>query len=146
MFGTGEAGLNPWVEMDINQVVQYGTLAAVAVALYQAFIQRAKDRGEVSSQRATDRDEQTKWRTEADLKLESIDVNWKPQVNTRLDSLDKRMLNLDKQLVEHNKTVISELRSVNKGINQLDKTVALAVQARQNLEERVEKLEGTRER
>ncbi len=119
--------------MDINQIVQYGTLAAVAVALWQAFYQRSKDR-----------DANTIWRTEADIKLESIDVNWKPQVNSRLDSLDKRMLNLDKQLVDHNKAVISELRKVNEGINNLGTTVALAVQAREYLEERVEKLEGGR--
>ena len=87
--------------MDISQVLQYGTLAGLAVALWQAFIQRAKDRDEGSRQRARDRDERTKWTTEADIKLDSIDVNWKPQVNARLDSLDKRMLNLDKQVVEN---------------------------------------------
>ena len=51
------------------------------------------------------------------------------------------MLNLDKQLAEQNKTVILEIRKVRDSINDLDKTVALAVQARENLEERVEKFE-----
>ena len=119
--------------MDINQIVQYGTLAAVAVALWQTFYQRAKDR-----------DANTKWRTEADIKLESIDVNWKPQVNARLVSLEDRALNQDKQLVEQNKTMIKEIREVKRGITDLDKTVALAVQARENLGERVEKLEEGR--
>ena len=126
--------------MDINQVVQYGTLVAVAVALWQVFIQRAKDRGEVLKQRATDRDERTKWRTEADIKLESIDVNWKPHVNARLGSLEDRALNQDIQLLEQNKTMIKEIREVKKGITDLDKTVALAVQARENLGERVENI------
>ena len=39
--------------------------------------------------------------------------------------------------------VLKELREVNDGINRMDKTVALAVQARENLEERVEKIEGS---
>ena len=92
----------------------------------------------------SDRDDNTKWRTEADIKLESIDVNWKPQVNQRLKTLDARTLNLDKQLVDHNKAVIAELRKVNEGITNLGTTVALAVQAREYLEERVEKLEDGR--
>ena len=119
--------------MDINVIVQYGTLAAAAVALWQVFYTRSKDR-----------DEDTRWRTEADIKLDSIDVNWKPQVNARLSSLEDRMLNLDKQLAEQNKTVILEIRKVRDSINDLDKTVALAVQARVNLEERFEKLEDKR--
>ena len=127
--------------MEIYQIVQYSTLAGLALALWGAFFQLAKDRDAASRQRAKDRDEETKWRTEADIKLESIDLNWKPQVNARLDSLDKRMLNFDRQLVEQNKTVIKELREVNNGINRLDKTVALAVQARENLKERIEKIE-----
>ena len=117
--------------LEISSLVQYGTLAGVGVALWQAFYTRAKDR-----------DEQTSWRTEADIKLDSIDLGWKPQVNTRLDALDERMLNLDKQLVEQNKTVIKELRAVNAGISQLDKTVALAIQARENLQKRVEQIES----
>ena len=38
--------------MDINVIVQYGTLAAAAVALWQVFYTRSKDR-----------DEDTRWRT-----------------------------------------------------------------------------------
>ena len=130
--------------MDINQLVQYGTLAAALIALWTAYYQRTKDRDHNEKERQADRDDNTKWRTEADIKLESIDVNWKPQVNQRLKTLDARTLNLDKQLVDHNKAVIAELRKVNEGITNLGTTVALAVQAREYLEERVEKLEDGR--
>ena len=116
--------------MDINQLVQYGTLAAAAVALWQAWQERKKsererqqERKKSERERQQDRDAQTKWRTEADIKLDSIDVNWKPQVNARLGSLEDRALNQDKQLVEQNKTMLNEIRDVKKGLSGLDQEV-----------------------
>ena len=110
--------------MELSELVQYGTGALVLYALYEILYKNAR------------------WRTQADIKLEAIDVNWKPQVNQRLDSHDDQLSTLNKSLIEQNREILQELRTINKNINSLAQSLALAVQAREFLEGRVDKFEA----
>ena len=109
--------------MDVNLIVQYATLAGVLYSLYQVIYKQAR------------------WRTKADIVIDSIDVTWKPQVNQRLDTVDGRLSAIDQSLITQNQEILKELRKMNSGITTMDKNLALAVQARENLEVRVDRME-----
>ena len=109
--------------MDVNLIVQYGTLVGVLYSLYQVVYKQAR------------------WRTKADLVIDSIDVMWKPQVNQRLDTNDGRLSAMEQGLITQNQEILKELRTMNANLVAMDKNLALAVQARKNLELRVDKME-----
>lgn len=110
--------------LDIHTIVQYATAVGAVYALYEILYKQAK------------------WRTEADAKLQTIDVTWKPQVNQRLDIAEERLGTIDKSLIEQNQEILKELRQMNASMATMDKHLALAVQSREHLEERVKKLES----
>ena len=109
--------------MDVNLIVQYATMAGVLYSLYQVVYKLAR------------------WRAKADIVISSIDVSWKPQVNQRLDTVDDRLSAIDQSLITQNQDILKELRQMNRGITTMDKNLALAVQARENLEVRVDRME-----
>ena len=109
--------------MDVNVIVQYGTLAGVLYSLYQVVYKQAR------------------WRSKADLVIDSIDVMWKPQVNQRLDTVDGRLSAMEQGLITQNQEILKELRMMNAGITTMDKNLALEVQARKNVEVRVDRME-----
>ena len=104
-------------------IVQYGTLAGVLYSLYQVVYKQAR------------------WRSKADLVIDSIDVMWKPQVNQRLDTVDGRLSAMEQGLITQNQEILKELRMMNAGITTMDKNLALEVQARKNVEVRVDRME-----
>ena len=109
--------------MEISNIVQYGTAGVAIYTLYEILYKQAR------------------WRSAAETKLESIDVTWKPQVNQRLDTAEERLNTFDKALIQQNREILVELRAMNSNITKMDKNLALAVQAREHLEERVDKIE-----
>ena len=109
--------------MDINQVIQYCTAAGVIYALYEALYKHAR------------------WRTTADIKLNSINVAWKPQINAILQEHGERLNSIDTALVEQNKEILQELRTLNQNVVTMDKNLAMAILERQHLEERFERHE-----
>ena len=109
--------------MDVNQIVLYTTATIALYTLYEIIYKQAR------------------WRTKAEVKLEAIDVTWQPLVDARLDSHDDRHKNIDANLLGQNKEILKELREMNASITAMDKNLAVAVEARHSLAERVVKLE-----
>ena len=106
--------------MEITFPVAVSTIAAIAalVAIWQAIVQTRKSREEF-------RDEFTEWRTKADIKLDSIDVAWKPGVDMMLTSLDNRMGHLERQLLENIGNIVEKLERTNELLGEMNKHLAV---------------------
>ena len=109
----------------IELIVSLGSIIVALIAVWQVIKERGKNK-----------EDRIRWETEADRKLEgisddwsikmdSIDVNWKPQVNIRIGNLEDRMGRLEAQLLENINSVVSELKQTNKLLNEMNTHLAL---------------------
>lgn len=92
--------------IDIQMWASIAAVVGVIIAVWQFKSTNNKERD-------TLRDEITAWKTQADIKLETIDVAWKPAVNNSISSLDNRMLNLETQLLNNISAVVDKLEKTN---------------------------------
>ena len=106
--------------MEITFPIAVSTIASIAalVAIWQAIVQTRKSREEF-------RDEFTEWRTKADIKLDSIDVAWKPGVDMMLTSLDNRMGHLERQLLENIGNIVEKLERTNELLGEMNTHLAV---------------------
>ena len=129
-----------WVD-----IIQVAGLITVAIAMYTFFEKQRRDR-----------DGETKWRTEADLKLaeihpnwtaklDSIDVKWKPGVEARLETLEDRQLNIEKQVAQSSDTIVDKLEMINSSLHEMNTNIAVMNKSMEYFQTRVEKLESNRD-
>ena len=121
----------------VDSVIQYGTAVGVLYTLYQVLYRQAR------------------WRTQAESKLQTIDVTWKPAVNKEIDrlgaELSKETGRLGDELTRNNQRreelhneLMSEMRHIRDRISDMDKRLAVDVETHKALAARVEKLERSK--
>ena len=134
--------------MDIHAMVLYATIASGAGALWGIFTYFSR------AQR-----DNIVWRAEADSKLEGIDPLWKPQMNARMDAVERQaeqvetrmttrvqelegrmsrhLDRLERRFSEENGQLLSQLKGMDEKLNQVLQRVPV-------LETRVDHLERDR--
>lgn len=128
--------------MDVNTLAQWAGIIGVIVVLVGFWISRRAER-----------DRYTEWKTRADIKLalidddwkqkvQSIDVAWKPGVDSRLETLEDRQLNIEKQFAKNSETIVEKLELINNNIGTLVTEVAVMNKSLEYSQKRVGELEN----
>ena len=107
----------------VDVAMQYGTAIGVAYTLWQILWKQAR------------------WRSEADTKLQSIDVTWKPYVNSEIQRLSEEAVKREYRREEQHKELLAAIRENGDTISELDKHLAVSIQRQEDLTARVERLE-----
>lgn len=127
--------------MDINAVAQWVAILVGLSVLGGFWISRRAER-----------DSYTEWKTRADVKLalidddwkqkvQSIDIAWKPGVESRLETLEDRQLNIEKQFAKNSETIVDKLEQINNNIGTLVTEVAVMNKSLEYSQRRVDDLE-----